>query len=44
MAFRTYRVTLDCGRVTFLLARTPAEALRTGERLWGEVRYVQASR
>jgi hypothetical protein len=42
MASRTYRITLDGGRVTFLLARSLAEAYRTGERLWGPVQYVQA--
>ena len=44
MTFRTYRLTLIGGAVEFLLARNPAEAVKTGERLWGQVQFVQDAR
>ena len=44
MSFVTYRLTLVGGAVEFLLARNPEEAFETGERLWGNVQFVQRSR
>jgi hypothetical protein len=44
MTFRTYRLTLVGGTVEFLLARDAVEATKTGERLWGQVQYVQIAR
>lgn len=44
MSFVTYRLTLLGGIVEFLLARSPTEAFETGERLWGNVQYVQRAR
>jgi hypothetical protein len=44
MSFVTYRLTLVGGIVEFLLARSPAEAYETGERLWGNVQFVQRAR
>ena len=44
MTFVTYRLTLVGGMVEFLLARTPTEAFETGERLWGNVQFVQLAR
>jgi hypothetical protein len=44
MFFVTYRLTLVGGIVEFLLARNPAEAFETGQRLWGNVQFVQRAR
>jgi hypothetical protein len=44
MASVTYRLTLIGGIVEFLLARNPKEAFETGERLWGNVQFVQRAR
>jgi hypothetical protein len=44
MASLSYRLTLAGGTVQFLLARDPVEAYQTGERLWGNVQYVQRAR
>ena len=41
MSFLTYRLTLVGGTVEFLLARSAAEAFETGERIWGNVQFVQ---
>lgn len=40
----TYRLTFFGGTVRFLLARNPKEAYETGERLWGNVQFVQRGR
>ena len=44
MTFVTYRLTLVGGTVEFLLARNPTDAYETGERIWGNVQYVQIAR
>jgi hypothetical protein len=41
MSFLTYRLTLVGGTVEFLLARSAVEAFETGERIWGNVQFVQ---
>ena len=41
MSFLTYRLTLIGGTVEFLLARSVVEAFETGERIWGNVQFVQ---
>jgi hypothetical protein len=40
----SYRLTFFGGTVKFLLARNPKEAFETGERLWGNVQFVQIAR
>ena len=44
MLSETYRLTFFGGMVKFLLARNPTEAYETGERLWGNVQFVQIAR
>ena len=44
MLSTSYRLTLFGGTVKFLLARNPKDAFETGDRLWGNVQFVQLAR
>lgn len=44
MSLLTYRLTLVGGTMEFLLARNAVEAYETGERIWGNVQFVQRAR